>query len=41
MMFMQTMKDKVDFMKIRISDLELKFEKRLDGEMQMITKTVQ
>ena len=34
MLFMQTMKDKVAFMKDRITDMEVKFEKKLEVEME-------
>ena len=40
MMFMQTMKDKIDFMKTRLADLESRFERKLDGESKILRKAV-
>ena len=40
MMFMQTMKDKIDFMKTRLADLENRFDRKLDGESKILRKAV-
>ena len=40
MMFMETMRDKVDFMKTRIADMEQKFDRKIDGSHQLLEKTI-
>ena len=38
---MSTMKDKIDFMKTRLQDMEMKMDRKIDAETKVLHKSIQ